>query len=80
MDDDPDDLLRAQGVSNLEKAQKSIEELDELNILANNLDTEKTNLDNYQKDYEKADSIREELLNMGIQLIDTKEGTTYKRI
>ncbi len=32
------------------------------------------------KDYEKADSIRNELLEQGIQLIDTKEGTTYKRI
>ena len=32
------------------------------------------------KDYEKADSIRNELLDKGIQLIDTKEGTTYKRI
>ena len=32
------------------------------------------------KDYEKADSIRNELLDKGIQLIDTKDGTTYKRI
>ena len=32
------------------------------------------------KDYEKADSIRNELMEMGIQLIDTKDGTTYKRI
>ena len=32
------------------------------------------------KDYAKADSIRNELLEQGIQLIDTKDGTEYKRI
>ena len=32
------------------------------------------------KDYEKADSIRNELLEQGIQLIDTKDGTEYKKI
>ena len=30
------------------------------------------------KDYAKADAIRDELLSMGIKLIDTKEGTTYE--
>ena len=30
------------------------------------------------KNYELADSIRNELLNMGIILVDTREGTTYK--
>lgn len=31
-----------------------------------------------QKDFQKADAIRNELLNKGIELIDTKEGTIYK--
>ena len=30
------------------------------------------------KDYETADKIRNELLNEGIELLDTREGTTYK--
>ena len=30
------------------------------------------------KDYLLADSIRNELLEQGIELIDTREGTTYK--
>lgn len=30
------------------------------------------------KDYSLADSIRNELLEQGIELIDTREGTTYK--
>ena len=32
------------------------------------------------KNYELSDSIRAELLNKGIELIDTREGTTYKII
>ena len=32
------------------------------------------------KDYEKADKIRDELKEKGILLIDTKDGTTYKRV
>jgi len=32
------------------------------------------------KDYQKADSIRKELLDMSIELIDTREGTTYRII
>ena len=32
------------------------------------------------KDFEKADKIREELLSMGIVLKDTREGTTYEAI
>ena len=31
------------------------------------------------KEYEKADQIREELLNMGIIIKDTREGTTYEK-
>ena len=30
------------------------------------------------KDYDLADKIRQELISMGIELIDTREGTTYK--
>lgn len=33
-----------------------------------------------EKNYELADSIRNELLNMGITLVDTREGTTYKEV
>ncbi len=32
------------------------------------------------KDFELADKIRDELLNQGIRLLDTHEGTTYERI
>lgn len=31
-----------------------------------------------EKDFKKADSIRDELLNKGIKLVDTREGTTYE--
>ena len=30
------------------------------------------------KDYAKADEIRDELLQKGVKLIDTREGTTYE--
>lgn len=33
-----------------------------------------------RKDFEMADSIREELLSKGIMLMDTREGTTYKEV
>ena len=33
-----------------------------------------------KKDFELADSIRDELLSKGIILIDTREGTTYKEV
>ncbi len=32
------------------------------------------------KDFAKADSIRDELLEKGIKLIDSREGTTYEMI
>lgn len=38
---------------------------------------EKRNIAKVAKDYELADRIRNELLNIGIELKDTKEGTTY---
>lgn len=33
-----------------------------------------------QKDYAKADTIRDELLDMGVELLDSKEGTTWRKI
>jgi cysteinyl-tRNA synthetase len=33
-----------------------------------------------EKDFAKADTIREELLSKGVKLIDTREGTTYELI
>ena len=33
-----------------------------------------------RKDYELADSIRKDLLEKGVALVDTKEGTTYKEV
>ena len=33
-----------------------------------------------KKDYELADTIRNELLAKGIVLVDTREGTTYKEV
>ena len=41
---------------------------------------EKRNEAKKNKDYELADSIRNELLDKGIELIDTREGTTYNVI
>ena len=41
---------------------------------------EKRNEAKKSRDYELADSIRNELYNRGIELIDTREGTTYKII
>ena len=32
------------------------------------------------KDFVKADAIRDELLNQGVKLIDSREGTTYELI
>ena len=39
---------------------------------------EKRNKAKKDKDYELADSIRNELLSKGIELIDTRDGTTYR--
>ena len=33
-----------------------------------------------EKEYEKADEIRNELLSKGIEILDSKEGTTFRRI
>ena len=39
---------------------------------------EERNLAKSNKDYKLADSIRDELANEGIILVDTRNGTTYK--
>ena len=41
---------------------------------------EKRNEAKKNKDYDLADSIRNELLEKGIELVDTREGTTYRII
>ena len=41
---------------------------------------EKRNQAKKDKDYELADSIRNDLYNKGIELVDTREGTTYKLV
>ena len=41
---------------------------------------EKRNNAKKSKDYELADSIRDELYSKGIKLIDTREGTTYEEV
>ena len=48
---------------------------DEINDLI-----EKRNAAKKNKDYALADKIRDELLEQGIKLIDTREGTTYEII
>ena len=39
---------------------------------------EERNIAKKNKDFAKADEIRNELLEKGIVLVDTREGTTYK--
>lgn len=41
---------------------------------------EKRNKAKEEKDYQLADSIRDELLEMGIKLIDSKDGTSYVKV
>ena len=59
----------------LKNETKKIENEDEILAKINERNEAKKN-----KDYEKADKIREELLNMGIVIKDTREGTTYEAI
>ena len=33
-----------------------------------------------EKEYEKADEIRNELLSKGVEILDSKEGTNFRRI
>ena len=39
---------------------------------------EERNIAKKNKDFETADKIRNDLLEKGIELLDTREGTTYK--
>ena len=59
----------------LKSETKKIQNEDEILAKINERTEAKKN-----KDYEKADKIREELLNMGIIIKDTREGTTYEAI
>ena len=59
----------------LKNETKKIENEDEILAKINERNEAKKN-----KNYEKADKIREELLNMGIVIKDTREGTTYEAI
>lgn len=59
----------------LKSETKKIQNEDEILAKINERTEAKNN-----KDYDKADKIREELLNMGIIIKDTREGTTYEAI
>ena len=41
---------------------------------------EKRNQLRANKEYDKADKIRNDLLSMGIEILDSKEGTNFRRI
>lgn len=88
------DLLKDQGVNDQTK-RKLIESFDEVLSLDLLKDDEvvssmneeeiqklinERNLAKQNKDYQKADAIRNDLLNRGILLKDTREGTTYEII
>ena len=47
-------------------------------FIQDKINARKTAKDN--KDYQEADKIRDELLSLGIKLIDTKDGTIYEKI
>ena len=48
------------------------------NFIQDKINARKSAKDN--KDYQEADKIRDELLSLGIKLIDTKDGTIYEKI
>ena len=54
------------------------EKIDNEEFILNKIEERKNAKKN--KDFELADTIRKELLDMGIELTDTREGTTYKVI
>lgn len=62
------DLLKKDGVSSNDLDDEILSMIEERNNAKKN------------KDFNKADSIRDELLSRGIKLIDTREGTTYEII
>ena len=62
------DLLKGESLNITKEEKEKIESL-----------IEQRNQAKQNKEYEKADQIREELLNMGIIIKDTREGTTYEK-
>ncbi len=62
----------------LDLLPKESKQRDDHNYIMNLI--EKRNTAKKNKNYELADSIREELYSKGIMLIDTREGTTYKEV
>ena len=54
------------------------EKIDNEEFILNKIEERKNAKKN--KDFELADTIRKELLDIGIELTDTREGTTYKVI
>ena len=54
------------------------EKIDNEEFILNKIEERKNAKKN--KDFELADTIRKELLDMGIELTDTREGTTYRVI
>ncbi len=84
------DLLKDNDVNGKTKLEliKSFDKVLSLDLIKNNVVSDKhdyimskielRNNAKKNKDYELADKIRNELLNEGIVLVDTREGTTYK--
>lgn len=66
-----DEILAVDLIKEVKKLENEDEILDII---------EKRNKAKKDKDFELADSIRNELLNKGIELIDTREGTTYRLV
>ena len=89
------DLLKDSNVNNTTKLEliKKFDEVLSLNLIKNNNNEIDEELKSYieskieerkiakqNKEFEKADSIRDELLSKGIEIKDTREGTTYNII
>ena len=82
------ELLKDEQVNGHTKLElvKKFDKVLSLNLVSDKGDTdseileliEKRNEAKKNKDYELADSIRTELFNRGIELIDTRDGTTYR--
>lgn len=64
-----DEILAVELIKEVKRLENEAEILDII---------EKRNKAKKDKDFELADSIRNELLSKGIELIDTREGTTYR--
>ena len=86
------ELLKDQGVNNTTKLEliKSFDKVLSLNLVSVKdlrddhaeimKKIEERNIAKQNKDYELADKIRNELLEKGIVLVDSREGTTYKEV